>query len=90
MALRGKKRGKKQAIHLKTPGPRRATLPAMAQKQGKTVEEMRAMQQAQIPAGRYGNPQEFGAICAFLCSVHAGYINGQNVLADGGAFGGTF
>ncbi len=68
----------------------RATLPAMAQKQGKTVEEMRAIQQAQIPAGRYGNPQEFGAICAFLCSQHAAYMTGQNVLADGGAYAGTF
>ena len=68
----------------------RATLPAMAQKQGKTVEEMRAIQQAQIPAGRYGNPQEFGAICAFLCSQHAAYMTGQNVLADGGAYPGTY
>jgi len=68
----------------------RATLPAMAQKQGKTVEEMRAIQQAQIPAGRYGTPQEFGAICAFLCSQHAAYMTGQNVLADGGAYPGTY
>lgn len=68
----------------------RSTLPAMAQKQGKTVEEMRAIQQAQIPAGRYGNPQEFGAICAFLCSQHAAYMTGQNVLADGGAYPGTY
>jgi 3-oxoacyl-[acyl-carrier protein] reductase len=68
----------------------RATLPAMAQKQGKTVDEMRAIQQAQIPAGRYGTPQEFGAICAFLCSQHAAYMTGQNVLADGGAYAGTF
>jgi len=68
----------------------RATLPAMAQKQGKTVDEMRAIQQAQIPAGRYGMPQEFGAICAFLCSQHAAYMTGQNVLADGGAYAGTF
>jgi 3-oxoacyl-[acyl-carrier protein] reductase len=68
----------------------RATLPAMAQKQGKTVEELRVIQQAQIPAGRYGNPQEFGAICAFLCSQHAAYMTGQNVLADGGAYSGTF
>ena len=68
----------------------RATLPAMAQKQGKTVDEMRAIQQAQIPAGRYGTPQEFGAICAFLCSQHAAYMTGQNVLADGGAYTGTY
>jgi 3-oxoacyl-[acyl-carrier protein] reductase len=68
----------------------RATIPAMAQKAGKTVEEMRAIQQAQIPAGRYGNPQEFGAICAFLCSQHAAYMTGQNVLTDGGAYPGTY
>ena len=68
----------------------RATLPAMAQQQGKTVDEMRAFHHAQIPAGRYGSPQEFGAICAFLCSQHAAYITGQNVLADGGAYPGTF
>ena len=68
----------------------RATLPAMAEKAGKTVEEMRVIQQAQIPAGRYGNPEEFGAICAFLCSQHAAYLTGQNVLADGGAYPGTY
>jgi 3-oxoacyl-[acyl-carrier protein] reductase len=68
----------------------RSTLPAMAQKVGKTVEELRVIQQAQIPAGRYGNPQEFGAICAFLCSQHAAYMTGQNVLADGGSYAGTF
>jgi len=39
-----------------------------------------------IPAQRFGTPEEFGAICAFLCSVQAGYMTGQNVLTDGGAF----
>ncbi len=68
----------------------RATLPAMAEKAGKTIEEMRALQQAQIPAGRYGSAEEFGAICAFLCSQHAAYLTGQNVLADGGAYPGTY
>lgn len=68
----------------------RAMIPAMAEKAGKTIEEMRAVQQAQIPAGRYGKPEEFGAICAFLCSMHASYMTGQNVLADGGAYPGTF
>ncbi len=68
----------------------RSTLPAMAQKAGKTVDELRVIQQAQIPAGRYGNPQEFGSICAFLCSQHAAYMTGQNVLADGGAYPGTY
>ena len=67
-----------------------ATLAGAAQKSGKTVEEVRAAQMAQIPARRFGTPQEFGAICAFLCSVQAGYITGQNILPDGGAFPGTF
>jgi 3-oxoacyl-[acyl-carrier protein] reductase len=43
-----------------------------------------------VPAGRIGTPAEFGAACAFLCSVDAGYIIGQNVLIDGGAYPGTF
>ncbi len=40
---------------------------------------------AQIPVGRYGTAQEFGAACAFLCSQHAGFVVGQNLLLDGGA-----
>ncbi|MDN6511614.1 MAG: SDR family oxidoreductase, partial [Corynebacterium sp.] len=42
-----------------------------------------------IPAGRFGDPAEFGATCAFLCSAQAGYITGQNMLIDGGAYPGT-
>jgi len=67
-----------------------ATVTAAAGKSGKTVDDVRLAQQAQIPAGRYGTTQEFGAICAFLCSQHAGYITGQNVLIDGGAYPGTY
>ena len=44
----------------------------------------------QIPAGRFGTADEFGAACAFLCSAHAGYLTGQNLLIDGGAYPGTF
>jgi 3-oxoacyl-[acyl-carrier protein] reductase len=47
-------------------------------------------QQAQIPAGRYGTAEEFGAICAFLCSQQAAYLTGQNILPDGGAYPGTY
>lgn len=47
--------------------------------------EIRRQREARIPAGRYGTPEEFGAICAFLCSVHAGFVVGQNLLVDGGA-----
>ncbi len=54
--------------------------------QGITPEAARAQRQATIPAGRYGTPAEFGAACAFLCSQHAGFIIGQNILLDGGAF----
>ena len=61
-----------------------------AQKTGQTVDALADARRKTIPARRFGTPQEFGAICAFLCSVHAGYINGQNVLADGGAYPGTF
>ena len=42
------------------------------------------------PAERFGEPEEFGAACAFLCSAHAGYITGQNLLMDGGGYPGTF
>ena len=55
-----------------------------------TLEEVQDKRRQAIPAKRFGTPQEFGAICAFLCSVQAGYITGQNVLADGGAYSGTF
>ncbi len=47
-------------------------------------EEASAQRKAAIPAGRYGTPAEFGAMCAFLCSQHAGFIVGQNILLDGG------
>ena len=67
-----------------------ATVAAAADKLGKSVDAVRTAQQAQIPAGRYGNAEEFGAICAFLCSMQAGYMTGQNVLADGGSYSGTF
>ncbi|MDO9133788.1 SDR family oxidoreductase [Hydrogenophaga sp.] len=66
------------------------TIQAAAEKTGKSVDDIRQAQQAQIPARRFGSPQEFGAICAFLCSQHAAYMTGQNVLADGGAYAGTF
>jgi 3-oxoacyl-[acyl-carrier protein] reductase len=61
-----------------------------ASKSGQTLDAVMDARRKTIPAQRFGQPAEFGAICAFLCSQHAGYINGQNVLADGGAFGGTF
>lgn len=53
--------------------------------QGITMDEAKAQRSATIPAGRYGTRSEFGATCAFLCSQHAGFIVGQNILLDGGA-----
>ncbi|WP_281972395.1 SDR family oxidoreductase [Ruegeria faecimaris] len=57
----------------------------VAAQQGISVDEARAQREATIPTRRYGSRQEFGATCAFLCSQHAGFIVGQNILLDGGA-----
>ena len=57
---------------------------AVAEQEGITIEEARTQRVANIPAGRYGTRQEFGATCAFMCSQFAGYMVGQNVLLDGG------
>lgn len=58
---------------------------AAMERDGITREEARARRMATIPAGRYGTPAEFGAICAFLCSEQAGYVVGQNIALDGGS-----
>ena len=58
---------------------------AVVKNEGITLEEARSKRFATIPAGRYGTADEFGKMCAFLCSQHAGFIVGQNVLLDGGA-----
>ncbi|SCK40152.1 3-oxoacyl-[acyl-carrier protein] reductase [Variovorax sp. HW608] len=68
----------------------RGTMQGAVKKTGQDIETIRAARQKTIPAGRFGTPAEFGAICAFLCSTHAGYMTGQNVLADGGAYPGTY
>ncbi|MFO1142599.1 MAG: SDR family oxidoreductase [Amaricoccus sp.] len=57
--------------------------------EGIGLEEARARRHRTIPAGRYGTAEEFGAACAFLCSVHAGFIVGQNWVLDGGAINAT-
>ncbi|MDW3222261.1 MAG: SDR family oxidoreductase [Paracoccaceae bacterium] len=61
----------------------------VAKRDGISIEDARARRAATIPAGRYGTSQEFGATCAFLCSQHAGFIIGQNILCDGGATNAT-
>jgi 3-oxoacyl-[acyl-carrier protein] reductase len=68
----------------------KTTMAGQAAKAGVSVDEAIAGRVKPIPAQRLGNAEEFGTTCAFLCSAHAGYITGQNVLIDGGAFPGTF
>jgi 3-oxoacyl-[acyl-carrier protein] reductase len=61
-----------------------------AKETGQSAQEVAKARAAANPAGRFGTPEEFGAVCAFLCSVHAGYMTGQQVLLDGGSYPGTF
>ncbi|MHA7777638.1 SDR family oxidoreductase [Roseibium sp. M-1] len=61
-----------------------------ASQSGRSVEDVRAAQTAEIPARRFGTAEEFGQTCAFLCSRHAGYITGQNILMDGGLYPAAF
>jgi 3-oxoacyl-[acyl-carrier protein] reductase len=82
-------------INFMLPGPfdtdrLRSNHEATAKKQGVSIEQVSAARAASVPARRLGNPDEFGAACAFLCSTHAGYITGQNLLMDGGIFPGAF
>ena len=64
----------------------RGNLQVRAHAAGKTFDEMYTAAANENPAGRFGTAEEFGKTCAFLCSIHAGFINGQNILMDGGAF----
>lgn len=59
-------------------------------KSGESEAELKARLAADVPAGRLGTPEEFGQICAFLCSVHAGYLTGQNIPVDGGLYVSAF
>jgi 3-oxoacyl-[acyl-carrier protein] reductase len=63
---------------------------AEAAKTGRDAKELAQERMSTIPVGRFGQPAEFGALCAFVCSAHAGYLTGQNLLLDGGAYPGTF
>jgi 3-oxoacyl-[acyl-carrier protein] reductase len=65
------------------------TLAAEAQRAGRPLEQQMGLRTERIPARRFGQPAEFGSLCAFVCSVHAGYITAQNLLIDGGAYPGT-
>jgi len=68
----------------------RSNLDATAKNRGVSYEQAKAERIATVPAKRFGTPDEFGAACAFLCSAHAGYLTGQNILIDGGVFPGGF
>lgn len=66
------------------------TARADAERRGVSVEQARAEMAKAIPVGRLGDPAEFGEVCAFLCSVQAAFLVGQNILLDGGKYPGTF
>ncbi|GAA4332341.1 SDR family oxidoreductase [Variovorax defluvii] len=68
----------------------KGTMAGAAKKSGQDFDVVWESRKKNIPARRFGTPSEFGSICAFLCSVQAGYLNGQNILADGGAYPGTY
>jgi 3-oxoacyl-[acyl-carrier protein] reductase len=68
----------------------RSTLEFNAKASGNSVDEVRRARTQANPSGRFGTIEEFGDACAFLCSAQAGYITGQNLLLDGGAYPGTF
>ncbi len=64
----------------------RSNVTSTAQKRGTSYDDALAANVNSVPARRLGTADEFGAACAFLCSTHAGYITGQNLLIDGGRF----
>jgi 3-oxoacyl-[acyl-carrier protein] reductase len=68
----------------------KATFVGASKKTGQSIDALADARRKGIPAQRFGTAEEFGATCAFLCSVHASYITGQNVLIDGGAYPGTY
>ncbi len=68
----------------------RGTMKGASEKTGQSIEAIVEARKKTIPAQRFGNPQEFGDTCAFLCSAQASYITGQNILTDGGAYAGTY
>jgi len=68
----------------------RTTMQGRAKAAGKDLSAIVEASRQAIPAQRFGSAAEFGAVCAFICSVHAGYLVGQNILLDGGVYPGTF
>jgi 3-oxoacyl-[acyl-carrier protein] reductase len=95
LARQGRLAGRNVTINNLLPGPfdtdrLRTTMAGAAARSGQTIEAIAAERANTLPAQRLGSPDEFGAYCAFLCSVHAGFITGQNLLTDGGGYPGTF
>jgi 3-oxoacyl-[acyl-carrier protein] reductase len=87
--------GRNVTVNNMLPGPfdtdrLRGTMAGAAAKTGKPLDTIMDERRALNPSRRFGTADEFGAYCAFLCSVHAGYVTGQNLLMDGGAYPGTF
>jgi 3-oxoacyl-[acyl-carrier protein] reductase len=68
----------------------KSNLQALAANTKRSLEQVTEEIRSGNPSRRFGRPEEFGAACAFLCSAHAGYITGQNILIDGGTYPGTF
>ena len=82
-------------INALLPGPfntdrLRSTLAAAAAASGMSVDQVMEQRRRLNPTRRFGTAREFGAFCAFLCSAHAGYLTGQNILLDGGSYPGTY
>lgn len=67
----------------------RGTTEKMAAASGRTFEQVTEARKLEVPARRFGTPEEFGATAAFLCSAHSGFITAQNIVIDGGSYPGT-
>lgn len=94
-ALSRKSAARNVTINNILPGPfetdrLRGTTAKMASDSGRPFSDVHADRMRQVPAGRFGTVEEFGAVAAFLCSAHAGFITGQNLVMDGGSYPGTF
>lgn len=94
-ALSRKVAGRNVTINNLLPGPfetdrLRATTQRIAETSGRPFAEVHEERRGQVPAQRFGTAEELGATAAFLCSVHAGFITGQNIVIDGGSYPGTF
>ncbi|MBP2227454.1 3-oxoacyl-[acyl-carrier protein] reductase [Azospirillum agricola] len=67
----------------------RKTMEGGAKASGRSIDEEMDLRRQSNPAGRFGDPDEFGAACAWICSARSGFMTGQNILLDGGAYAGT-